>query len=64
MTDAFVIETATAVAGIAVRERGGFKLFVSDNRFAPLEQRIFSSTQAARHAAEVIERAGRRSTAR
>ncbi|WP_420241217.1 hypothetical protein [Roseiterribacter gracilis] len=64
MTDAFVIETATAVAGIAVRQRRGFRFFVSDNRFATLEQRVFSSTQAARRAAELIERAQRRSTAR
>jgi hypothetical protein len=64
MTDAFVIETATAVAGIAVRYRNGFRFFVSDNRYAPLEQRVFSSTHAARRAAETIERTERRSNAR
>lgn len=64
MSDAYVIETATAVAGIAVRHRNGFRLFVSDNQFAQLEQRVFSSTQAARRAAESIERASRRSNAR
>jgi hypothetical protein len=68
MTDAFVIETATAVTRFAVRHRrvrDANSAFLSASpRSAPLEQRLFSSTEAARRAAESLERAQRRRSAR
>jgi len=42
MTDAFVIETAHHTAGIAVRERSGFRFYASDRLFYSLDNRSFS----------------------
>lgn len=40
-TDAVVIETARHTAGIAVRERGGYRFYASDLLFYPLDNRSF-----------------------
>ncbi len=40
-TDAFVIETARHTAGIAVRERRGYRFYASDTLFQPLDNRSF-----------------------
>ncbi len=40
-TDAFVIETARHTAGIAVRERGGYRFYASDLLFYALDNRSF-----------------------
>lgn len=37
MTNAFMIETPHLVAGIAVRERKGFRFFASDRRFLGID---------------------------
>lgn len=41
-TNAIVIETARRAAGIAVRERCGFRFFASDALFYPLDNQTFS----------------------
>jgi hypothetical protein len=41
MTDAFVIETTHHTAGIAVRERRGFRFYASDLLFQPIDNRKF-----------------------
>ena len=40
-TDAFVIETARHTAGIAVRERGGYRFYASDLLFHSLDNQSF-----------------------
>jgi hypothetical protein len=42
MTDAFVIETARHTAGIAVRERRGFRFYASDRLFYGLDNQTFA----------------------
>ncbi|HTZ77104.1 MAG TPA: hypothetical protein VMC10_04320 [Stellaceae bacterium] len=54
MSDAFVIETARHTAGIAVRERGGFRFYASEARFLPLDSRLFRSLGAVRAAADEV----------
>jgi len=54
MSDAFVIETARHTAGIAVRERGGFRFYASETRFHPLDNRLFRSLGAVRAAINAI----------
>jgi hypothetical protein len=41
MADAFVIEHRNVTAGIAVRERGGFRFYSSHALFLPIEARKF-----------------------
>jgi hypothetical protein len=41
MADAFVIEHRNITAGIAVRERGGFRFYSSHEVFLPIEARKF-----------------------
>lgn len=52
-TDAFVIETARHTAGIAVRERGGYRFYASDVLFQPLDNRSF---RGLRHLRAAIDR--------
>jgi len=54
MHDAFVIETARHTAGIAVRERGGFRFYASEARFQPLDGRLFRGLGAVRAAVSTI----------
>ena len=54
MYDAFVIETARHTAGIAVRERGGFRFYASEARFQPLDSRLFRGLGAVRAAVNAI----------
>jgi hypothetical protein len=41
MTDAFVIELGDLTAGIAVRERGGYRFYFSDEMFFSIDARKF-----------------------
>jgi hypothetical protein len=41
MTDAFVIETERRTAGIAIRERSGFRFYAADRVFQSLDNRTF-----------------------
>ncbi|MGO8919516.1 MAG: hypothetical protein ACLQJR_26750 [Stellaceae bacterium] len=41
MADAFVIELRDLTAGIAVRERGGYRFYSSDAMFFPIDARKF-----------------------
>jgi hypothetical protein len=41
MTDAFVIETERRTAGIAIRERSGFRFYAADRIFQSLDNRTF-----------------------
>jgi hypothetical protein len=54
-TNAFVIEITGIAAGLAVPERGGFRFYAADRRFAGLDGSRFG-------ALDQIERAGRRFT--
>lgn len=54
MSDAFVIETARHTAGIAVRERSGFRFYASEALFQPLDSRVFRSLQSVRAAVNAI----------
>jgi len=42
MSNAYVIETARRTAGIAVRERRGFRFYASDTLFRSLDNHSFS----------------------
>jgi hypothetical protein len=46
MTDAFVIETRRHTAGIAVRERSGFRFYAADRLFQSLDNCTFSGLSA------------------
>jgi hypothetical protein len=50
--DAFVIETSRYTAGIAFRERSGFRFYASDNLFGTLDNRHFDSLRALHRALE------------
>lgn len=49
-SSAFVIETATTTAGIAVADGDGFRFFASHPWYSPLEGRRFGSIAAAERA--------------
>jgi hypothetical protein len=58
MTDAYVIETRDRAAGVAVRERSGFRFFAAEDPFYALDRRTFRHLAALRSAVEeVAERA-------
>jgi hypothetical protein len=40
---AFVIDSTTGTAGVAVRVRGGFVFYASDDRYHRVDQRTFSN---------------------
>lgn len=42
MSDFFVVETATRIAGLAVRAEHGFRFYASDHAFARLEGRRYA----------------------
>src|SRR5689334_7945796 len=46
MREAYVIEVPTGAAGVAVRIRGGFLFYASDNRFRRVDKRTFSNLRA------------------
>ena len=54
MSDAYVIEAGEVVAGIAIRERGGFRFYASDNPFWDIDQRKFRRLQEIRAAVHLI----------
>ena len=54
MTDSYVIETRDRAAGIAVRERSGFRFFAAEDPFYALDQRIFRHLRALHSAVEEI----------
>ena len=54
MSDAFVIETTRHTAGIAVRERSGFRFYASEALFQPLDDRVFRGLHAVRAAVNAI----------
>jgi hypothetical protein len=43
MREAYVIEVPTGAAGVAVRIRGGFLFYASDDRFRRVDKRTFSN---------------------
>jgi hypothetical protein len=51
MADAYVIEADDLTAGIAIRERGGFRFYASSTPFWDLDQRKFRRLQEIRIAA-------------
>jgi len=57
MADAFVIEHRDLTAGIAVRERGGFRFYCSDALFRALDAHKFRGLRELRKAIRhVVER--------
>jgi hypothetical protein len=56
MSNAFVVETPHRTAGIAVRERSGFRFYAADRFFFGLDQRIFARFGELRRAVDAAER--------
>ena len=54
MRDAFIIETRDRAAGIAVRDRSGFRFFASETPFYALDQRTFRHLRALRSVVEAV----------
>jgi len=59
-TEAFVIETDEAAAGVIVRQDDGYRFFASESQFQPLDGSVFKSPKAAQKAAELMSRAAAR----
>jgi hypothetical protein len=57
MSDRFVVEADRRVVGIAVRVKGGFRVFTADRRFRSLESRTFPRLKAVIARATEIARA-------
>jgi len=65
MSDRFVIENDRQVIGVAVRVPEGFRFFVSDPHFAPLESKTFRRVRSmAQRVAQLARRQPRRSSDR
>jgi hypothetical protein len=60
MSDRFVVEADRRVVGIAVRVKGGFRFFTSDQHFRSLESRTFPRLKAVIARATEIARARKR----
>lgn len=56
MTDAFVIEASRQAAGVAVRDRRGFRFFAAAEPFFALDRRLFPHLRAVRRAVEALAR--------
>lgn len=54
MREAYLIEAAGEAAGIAIRERGGFRFFAAAPTFGALEQQLFRRTGDAARAARAL----------
>jgi hypothetical protein len=54
MTDSYVIETRDRAAGVAVRERSGFRFFAAEDPFYALDRRTFRHLRALHTAVEEI----------
>lgn len=50
MSSRFVVETEGRVVGLALRCRGGFRFFASDDGFRALDRRTFPRLRALLHA--------------
>jgi hypothetical protein len=48
MSDAYVIETGSHTAGLAIRERDGFRFYAADVRFDAIDNRLFAGLDALR----------------
>jgi hypothetical protein len=60
MADAFVIELNHFTAGIAVRERGGYRFYASDDLFLTIDARKFRRVRDVSTAARrIADEAGR-----
>lgn len=51
---AYAIEVQGTAAGIVVAERSGFQFFAADDRFAPLDGRVFRRVDQAERAARAL----------
>jgi len=56
VTDAYVIETHSRAAGVAVRDRRGFRFFAAEGPFFALDKRLFPHLRAVRQAVGAIAR--------
>lgn len=54
MSDTYIIEVSSEAAGIVVRGKGGFRFFAANQRFNPLEGRLFRSAREAERAAKQL----------
>lgn len=59
-TQAYVIETGEAAAGVIVRQGDGYRFFASDAQFGLLDGSVFKSPKAAQKAADLMYRAASR----
>ncbi len=57
MSDAYVIETAGATAGIVVAERGFVRFYAAEPEFYALDGKRFRNTRAAHKAARALQQA-------
>jgi hypothetical protein len=51
MSDSYIIEVSSKVAGIVVRDQVGYRFFAATHDFASLEGRYFRSAREAERAA-------------
>ena len=51
MSDTYIIEVSSQVAGIVVRDRGGFRFFAASHRFNALDGQVFRNAREAERAA-------------
>jgi hypothetical protein len=54
MSDAFIIEARGRTAGVAVREKGGFRFFAAATPFYRLDKRVFRGLGALRAALDAL----------
>jgi hypothetical protein len=51
MSDTYIIEVSSQVAGIVVRDPGGYRFFAASHRFNRLEGQLFRNASEAERAA-------------
>jgi hypothetical protein len=59
MTDAIIIELPSRTAGIAVRERGGYRFYASERVFHAMDDRTFPRLRDLRAALDRVAANGR-----
>jgi hypothetical protein len=60
VADAYVIEAHSRAAGLAVRDRRGFRFFAAEQPFFALDKCLFPSLRAIRRAVETVAKASQR----
>jgi hypothetical protein len=58
MSDTYIIEVRSQVAGIVVRDPEGYRFFAASHRFNPLEGQVFRNAREAERAATRLANGG------